>query len=71
VGTKDIDRFLAGKGLNRVLSRSHPEIPRKLLWIREFTFGEQSGFTRPSLLADDFQAKHLWPEEGCTHVDSE
>ena len=71
MGTEDADRLFASKGLNRVVSGSHPEVLGKMFWAREFTFGEQRGFTRPLLLADELQERGRWPGERCTYVDSE
>jgi hypothetical protein len=46
VGTEDVDRFVARKGLRGMIPRRHPEIPRKLFWVREFTFRKKGIFAR-------------------------
>ena len=62
MGTEDADRLFASKGLNRVVSGSHPEVLGKMFWTRKFTFGEQRGFTRPLLLAGELQEKVIGQE---------
>jgi hypothetical protein len=56
VGTEDIDRFVARNGLGGMISRRHPEIPRELLWVCEFTFREK-GILTSALLVSEYYPK--------------
>ena len=49
VSPEDISRNVTGEGLNGMIPRRHPQVPRKLFWVRELAFGEEGILTRHSV----------------------